>query len=394
MKKVIRGILRGCRYFLYVCMYRFFGLFPIKKNKIFIVSYGGKGYGDNGKYIVEALLSSGENYEIFWSVKDLNAEMPQGIKKVKYFSVKAVYHEATAKVWIDNTRKESWVRKRKKQFYIQTWHGDVGMKKVEKDTEAALPPLYVKAAKHDSKMADLFVSGNEWTSRLYRSAFWYDGEIAKVGYPRRDILYKSSAVEGLKEKVGLPKEAHVLLYAPTFRSHQMYCDTPDLSVYKLPWTEVLAAFSSRFGGEWIGALRLHPNVSKFAKELQLPDGVYNVTDYADMQELLAVADACISDYSSSPFDFSVTGKPSFIYATDYEAYKKDRDTYFTFEELPFPLAQTKEALLENITCFDEEAYAEKHRQFYEERIGLYEEGNASQRIVDRIREICQGVSQK
>ena len=107
-------------------------------------------------------------------------------------SIKWIYEVVTAKVWIDNSRKLRYVRKRKGQFYIQTWHGDIGMKKVEKDAIQSLPYEYVQAAKNDSKMADLFVAGNEWITQQYKNAFWYDGPVAKCGYPRRDILYREN----------------------------------------------------------------------------------------------------------------------------------------------------------------------------------------------------------
>ncbi len=388
--KGLKAFLRWGRRVLHVILYRVFAIFPIKNNKIFIVSYNGKDYGDNGKYIANALLASGKNYQIVWSVKNLETSVPDKVRKVKYLSLKAIYHEVTAKVWIDNCRKENWVRKRKGQFYIQTWHGDIALKRIEKDVEVALSPLYVKNAVYDSKMADLFVSGNDWMSELYHKSFWYNGEIAKVGYPRRDILYNNEVKNELKEKLNIDKDTKVLLYAPTFRKKQLEQPTPDLSVYKLPWDKVLSALETRFGGKWVGVIRLHPAVTKMAKDLQLPQNVIDLTNYPDMQELLAVADVCISDYSSSFMEFSVTGKPSFIYATDYDDYKADRDTYFEFEELPFKFAQTEQQLVQNVLNFDDEEFEKLHEQFYTQRLKMYEEGNASNQIAQIIERKCFG----
>ncbi|HHX70062.1 MAG TPA: hypothetical protein GX708_18690, partial [Gallicola sp.] len=41
-------------------------VFPVKSNKIVIVNYEGKGFGDNGKYIAQELLKNSDKYEIVW----------------------------------------------------------------------------------------------------------------------------------------------------------------------------------------------------------------------------------------------------------------------------------------------------------------------------------------
>ena len=74
------------------------------------------------------------------------------------------------------------------------------------------------------------------------------------------------------------------------------------------------------------------------------DRLVNVSDYPDMQELLCAAGLLITDYSSSMFDYALTGKPIARFATDIEAYQKDRDFYFPLESLPFPLAKSNEEL--------------------------------------------------
>ena len=61
-------------------------------------------------------------------------------------------------------------------------------------------------------------------------------------------------------------------------------------------------------------------------------------------ELLCAADLLISDYSSAMFDYALTGKPVIQFATDIEAYQKDRNFYFPLDALPFPLARSNEEL--------------------------------------------------
>ncbi len=364
--------------------YYFYWLHPIQRNKIVITSYFGKGYGDNSKYIVEELLrdSKKDEYDIVWIVSDMSLDMPDGIRKVLTRSNQAIFEEATARIWIDNARKSECVRKRKGQYYIQTWHGDIAFKKIENDAYSALSTNYIRNAKNDSRLADLFVSGNEWMTQKYKTSFWYNGEIAKCGYPRRDILYRGDQlIDKIKQKLNISPDKKILLYAPTFRKSN---GAVDLSVYNLDWQGVLSALSQRFGGEWVGLVRLHPNISAYSKDLNIPGNIIDVTGYPDMQELMLISDVCISDYSSSLFEFAVTKKPAFIFATDIELYKKDRDLYFSFDEIPFSVCENNDELICEISNFEETKYGEKHFQFYHNKLGMYEEGNASKYIANII----------
>ena len=100
-------------------------LFPIKTNKITISSFYGRGYGDNAKYIVDELLKTNKNFKIMWIVNDEKEEqsLPEGVTGVRGGTLRSIYHLQTSKIWIDNCRKFFVKFKRKKQYYIQTWHG-------------------------------------------------------------------------------------------------------------------------------------------------------------------------------------------------------------------------------------------------------------------------------
>lgn len=356
-------------------------VFPIQKNKIVVTSYFGQGYGDNAKYIIEELLKNEEELDIVWLVNNLNAVFPKGVRAVRFMSPESVYEMVTAGIWINNSRQLAFVKKRKGQFYIQTWHAGIAFKRVEKDVESALPPRYVDAAKEDSKMADLFLSDSKWTTNLYRRSFWYDGKIAEFGLPRQDVLFRSDEeiMKRIRKSIGIKDNAQILLYAPTFRKNNLGNESYDsMKVYDLGWENVLKELQDKYGGEWIGLIRLHPNIANLKNKLILPDAVLDVTAYPDMQELLMVSDCLITDYSSCVFDFGMTGKKAFLYALDMEEYQKDRDLYFKLEELPFSLAQSPEELSNNIRNFDQAEYRNKLNAFFNDECGVYEGGHASE----------------
>ena len=156
-------------------IYYLFSIFPIKKNKIVVMNYFGRGYGDNPKYICEELLKTSTNLDIVWLVYgDLEKNsLPGKIRAVKVKTLKSVYEQTTAKVWIDNSRKQSYVYKRKNQFYIQTWHGGIPLKKIEFDCEKQFALGYINNMKNDNKMINLIISNSEYSNKLYRKTFRY-----------------------------------------------------------------------------------------------------------------------------------------------------------------------------------------------------------------------------
>lgn len=105
-----------------------------------------------------------------------------------------------------------------------------------------------------------------------------------------------------------------------------------------------------------------------------------------MQELMAAADVMITDYSGSMFEFMLTGRPVFLFAGDIARYLADeRELYFTFEELPFSLAENKTQLRQNILEFDCEEYKAACMQFME-LVGMEEDGEGARVLADRILE--------
>ena len=371
---------------LIVGLFQLMKVFPIHNNKIVILNFLGNGYGDNGKYIADELLSQTRKYDIVWLTKKRKQGFPDGIREVSYGSLKAIYEQCTAKVWIDNRRKPGYVRKRKGQYYINTWHGNTALKKVEADATSVLPYYYVNAAKRDSKMVDVFLSSGKWDTSIYKNSFWYDGKIIECGYPRQDILFQNNVKKKkeIKKKIGIDWEDKILLYVPTFRSGER---ANDVSVYNIDYLKVLCALEERLGGKWRGMVRLHPNVASLGEKLAIPKEIINVTNYPDMQELMLIADCAISDYSSSLIEAGAVGKYGFVFATDFDLYMKERDAYFALEDLPFPVAKTNDELVSIIQSFDVDKYEEDCRHYYDDICGINREGNASKIVVEMIRNI-------
>lgn len=124
-------------------------------------------------------------------------------------------------------RKDFSVRKRKGQYYIMTWHGGIGPKKIEREAENQLDKFYIKKAKHDSQMVDLMIAESDFTYRKYRTMLWYNGEILKCGTPARcfDTMFISDdgdTIKGIypREKLFKGQTPETMRYNIALESYQ------------------------------------------------------------------------------------------------------------------------------------------------------------------------------
>lgn len=361
--------------------WQIFSLCPVQKEKVIFSNFNGNGFGDNPRYIAEEFIRRKLPYKLYWVCEKPGCKFPPELTIIRPNTVSFVYHMSTASFWIDNTRKLYYFKKKKSQTYIQVWHGGPGLKKIEKDAGNSLSADYIAYAKKDAKQMDLMISNCRWCTDCYKRCFWYNGPILEKGLPKNDFYFRDTETirQTVRSFYHLSEQVHLVLYVPTWRENRK------LNVYHLDFEGCLDAFEKRFGGTWIMLVRLHPNVNPDDFDIRYTDRVVNASRYDNVQELLAAGDAVISDYSSCGFDYIQLGRPSFLYAEDYEEMKRTKDYYFKLEELPIPLAFSNEEMLRNILTFSEEKYQQERSPFME-RIGYFDDGHASEAVVDYILE--------
>lgn len=200
---------------------------PVQRNKVVFDNYMGRPFGCNCKYVVNKLL---EKYpgqlDIVWTVtkqeKDARG-FPEGIRLVEYGSTKAKGEYASAKVWVSNYHKVSYVRKgmyrKPDQYFIQMWHGSLGIKKIENNVSLLTDNSnWLIMAKESSEMTTHWISNSAFETDVYKQAFWGVGNVLEYGHPRNDILVNGApeVVEKVKRHYGIEGKK-VMFYAPTFR---------------------------------------------------------------------------------------------------------------------------------------------------------------------------------
>lgn len=362
----------------YILFLSLFKVFKIKNKKVIIINYNGKGFGDMGKYICKELCKY--DYKVYWACKkQFKESLPDKVHYVKYDSIAYLYHLATAKIWINNARFRYGITKRKKQYYIQTWHAGLSYKNVESAVTEVLSKPYILGAKNDSRMANLLISNSKFTTEYMKKYFWYDGEILEQGLPRNDIIVNQdkNLIDKVKQYYNIDKDSKICLYAPTFRANS------SLEPYNIDYNTLTEELSKKFGGSWKMLVRLHPNISSLSENLKTNENIIDATYYPDMQELLIATDFMITDYSSCIFDYAISKKPAMIYASDIGEYVKDRNFLIKLEDTPFPIAINNDELKQQIQNFNEKKYKKDVEKFYKS-VGLNETGESSKRIVEII----------
>lgn len=365
---------------IFIFIQHFFSFLPIKNNKVVFQNFNGKGFGDNPKYIANELIKK-ENIDIVWIVKEFSQNsFPNKIRQVKKYTLRYFYELATAKVWVSNNRLEKFIIKRKNQVYIQTWHGGLGLKKVEKDAEDKLSKKYIKLAKKDSKMIDYAISNSTYRTNIYKNSFWYDGKILEIGCPRNDIFFDNKKQKKIRESVfkkyNIDFNKKIILYAPTFRSDK------DFDYETFNFSKLLNNLNKK-NENYVLMIKLHPNVDK---SIRTSENIINVSKYPDVDELLLVSDIVISDYSSVFFDFLFMHKPVYLYAPDYDEYVKERGFNFDYKKLPFSISYNSNELINKILVNDYKNYADKLDKFLKD-VNIIDDGHASQKVANLIDEI-------
>ncbi|MCR4594583.1 MAG: CDP-glycerol glycerophosphotransferase family protein [Clostridiales bacterium] len=355
----------------------------VKKNKVFFMTYNDQ-YCDNEKYIAEEILRQKLPLDIVWAQPKKGNKpesFPAEVRTVKRGTFEMFEEQATARIWFDNALNCVWYRlpKKKSQVYINTWHGSLGIKRLGGDKK------WMKLAKRCKSRTDYCTTNSKFEEDVFRSTFWPTNEFMKIGHPRNDILINADRHAELRQKVceelEIPEGKKIALYAPTFR------DDGDMSCLNMNYEKIRQALEEKFGGEWVILLRLHfKNIKSAEGIIRKNKKIINASNYFDMQELMAATDIGITDYSSWAYDFILTKRPLFIYATDIEKYNTDRGFYYSLDTTPFPIATDNYQMLDNIKSFDNNKYQADVQSFLDEK-GCYETGNASALVVEKIKEI-------
>ena len=378
-KKILKVIF-VCFSFFYV---RLLNLF-ICKNKVVFLCFDGGQYGDNLSPISDMLHERCPKLKLVYLFKNpehISSMLPNYIKVVKYNKLSFLTQLATSKVWVDNDHLATGKRihKSKKQLFIETWHGDRGLKKCFYDVEGFVAKHIM--ATEIPGYVDYFLVGSKFAEKVVRSMFRYEGEYLKCGYPRNDIIFYVTEQQktNIRKKLGVDANSKILLYAPTFKENSKNKEEIDFD-------KLIDLLETKDGDNWALVLRGHHLVGD-GNERDLAENNYKIIDRTsgfDMSELICVADMLITDYSSCYGDFVLTEKPAILYVNDLDQYSNcDRGLHFRLDETPFMFAKNNLELQNLVKTLTPQKAKENCKEVCD-YYGCYEDGTAASQVCGAI----------
>jgi CDP-glycerol glycerophosphotransferase len=338
-------------------------------------------YSDNPRALYERMRLQAEPGDShIWLCDPRYADgFPLGVETVPHGTPAARDALEAADLVVANTHLDFPWDKKPGAVYLQTWHG-TPLKRIHHDVlwapEGILPRLDQDVARWDYLLSPNAVS----TPRL-RDAFGFRGEVLEVGYPRNDILTSPAAPvtrARVRAALGIPDGVTAVLYTPTWRDDEFYADGTPKAALALD----VEAFERELGRGYRLLPRLHYKMTDRGETLQ-SDAVVDVSRHPDVHELYLAADVMITDYSSTMFDFAITGKPLLFFAYDLQSYRDSvRGFYFDLEPLsPGPLLRTSDQVLAALKDLDtvRDQYAAPYAEF-QRLFAHLDDGHAGERL--------------
>ncbi len=372
---------------------------PIDKKMVLFESFVGRQYSDSPKAIYQCMLQMPEfsDFKFIWVLRKKAIKRNQDcftdprVRLVQYGSGEYYRYCASTKYWVTNWRTKAFMKKKQQQVLIETWHG-TPLKKIGIDSEINNEIMAKQDKKHkmyldDARQFDYFVSPSAFCTRVFTTAFGLDqlhkeDILIETGYPRNDFLltYSEEDVADIRERLSIPADKKVILYAPTWRDNQHELGVGNV----MDISSSFFWFLDHLPDDCLVLMRLHYLVANRI-DLSMYEGkVINCSRYDDINDLYVISDLLVTDYSSVFFDYANLGKPILFYMYDLEEYQTEiRDFYIDLDELPGPILKTQQELLDSVLALKPitEKYREKYQKFCDTYTYL-DDGHASRRVVD------------
>jgi CDP-glycerol glycerophosphotransferase len=340
------------------------------EDAVYFESFYGRTAGDNPLGIDHALAQLYPDVRRYWSVVDGSIPIPDGATRLIEGSAEWWRVRAAARVLVVNDWLRWPYRRRSHQHVLQTWHGTM-LKRLALDRPDVTPRTRLAVVREQHRW-DALLAQNPYSARIFRSAYAVRGPIWQTGYPRNDVLADAGRAHRVRAALGVPRDARLVLYAPTWR------DDRDEIVDDLD----LVAFAAALPADHVLLVRGHSRTLGHGRDLH-GERLLDVTRYPDTADLLLVADILVTDYSSVMFDFAVTGKPIVFYVPDLEHYSERlRGFYFDLRaDAPGPVVSTRDELFDALASPG--VPGDKYTA-WQQRFVPHDDGYAGERVVQQI----------
>lgn len=364
---------------------------PVQPKTIIFSSFGGRGFNDSPKALYDEICNRKEfdDWKLIWAfINPQDFEIPRG-EKIRIDTPTFFHALLYSRVWISNSCMDRGIGlSRKCNIKIETWHGTPLKKICGEEHQTSVeksPELYKGRIDEDT----IRCAQSEFDRRIFARIFHASiNSILLSDLPRNDELlkYKPERLNTIRNKLGIEQHKKVILYTPTYREYLM---NEDYQSFIAPPID-LTKWEQELGSKYILLIRAHYAV---AVALGIKDNTFvkDVSKYPSINDLYAISDMMISDYSSTYFDYSILDRPVFCFAYDLEEYEEKRGLYLNLTDvLPCEIDRDEDSLINRIKNLDIEEASYKTKKFHHKFAP--KAGNASKVVIDKLCERIFGLN--
>ena len=313
-------------------------MFPICENRIVLESEGD--LSDNAYAIYDYMQKKEylEKFNVVWLVGDVVSAKKRVFKNTKcvekyprHISVRRSYYLATCRWYIyDHCNVMAKLKKRENQTLVYLSHG-----------------WGYKAAKGTGTQKDItradYITATGELSATGLAEYWNEPieKMLITGYPRIDYFYQEDGpIKGkINQKWAFDKYKKVVFWMPTFRQSKSTWLSEDYIKNQtgLPIFETIKSLKEF--DEFLErksillVFKLHHLQAELPVFKEKFKNIVIIRDYElyvegiQLYQLVSMADAVISDYSSITIDFLPINRPLIYTLDDYEAYNQSRGLF-------------------------------------------------------------------
>ncbi len=333
---------------------------PIYNDVILFMGFDHR-YTGNSRYLFEEVIKIPTDKKIFFVTNDIRVPLQY---RITPHSDRADRFIARAKTIVF----ESWVplkyTKRPETNWIQLWHGTPLKKMLYDSNEKSIiehSPAQKISKFKDIHRWDFFLTDSPEIDSYFETSFLLPKhKFIHYGYPRVKYLLERRQdehyIEVTKANYELPKDKKLVLYLPTWRDYNFRTEEASFDIdYLLQPDELQKAL----GDDYLVIYKDHAFLSK--SELVS----YKNYDTAETQELLAVADFLVSDYSSVIFDAFAANIPVALYCNDFVRNEEERGVYKgMWQDISPLLCNSARELSDSIKNYRHDALCAELREKY------------------------------
>jgi CDP-glycerol glycerophosphotransferase (TagB/SpsB family) len=300
-----------------------FSLLPLRRDRVVLATARVAALEGNLLHISRAISALRPDVEVVLLLEPYGYGLGA---KLAYFGrlLRGMYHLRTAGLFVvDNAYLPVHVAPhRAGTTVVQVWHAAGALKRFGVDT--ARPPTEPERT-FLHRYYDWVVTTGEASRAPWAAALRTVPErVIPLGTPRTDFFFDAAAMAAARERLVAAYPAlagrRVVLYAPTFRGR---------GKNKRPAVGLDAArLRAALPADHLLVLKSHPNLSP----VDIPTSGYDVIvdPGSEINDLLALTDVLVTDYSSSIFEYALLRRPLVLLAGDLADYEMDPGLYVDY----------------------------------------------------------------